>query len=106
MIVALCKLVVGMVVHDFWSILLPLHVQDGRTPLYIASWKGHGQILELLLGREADVNHQTKVKPLMLVCVHVCVCSFTRSDFFNVKNTCITMTSTSYYQQLSVYTFL
>ena len=39
----------------------PLHVQDGETALYIASSKGHDQIVELLLRREADVNHQTKV---------------------------------------------
>ena len=68
----------------------PLHVQDGQTALYIASSKGHDQIVELLLRREADVNHQTKVRLLMLVCVHVCApslvhsilyCLFMRSDF-------------------------
>ena len=53
----------------------PLHVQDGETAFYIASRFGHDQIVELLLGREADVNIQTKVRPLMLVCV--CVCSST-----------------------------
>ena len=47
----------------------PLHVQGGQTALHIACFNGHDQIAELLLGREADVNHQTKVKLLMLVCV-------------------------------------
>ena len=47
----------------------PLHVQDGQTALYIGCKQGHDQIVELLLRREADVNHQTKVRPLMLVCV-------------------------------------
>ena len=47
----------------------PLHVQDGQTPLYIGSCEGHDQIVELLLSREANVNHQTKVRPLMLVYV-------------------------------------
>ena len=61
----------------------PLHVQDGQTALYIASDNGHDHIVELLLRREANVNHQTKVRPPMLVCV----CSSMRSViFFNVKN--------------------
>ena len=47
----------------------PYHVQNGQTALYIASWKGHDQIVELLLKKEVDVNHQMKVRPLMLVCV-------------------------------------
>ena len=47
----------------------PYHVQTGQTELYIASWKGHDQIVELLLKKEVDVNHQKKVRPLMLVCV-------------------------------------
>ena len=49
----------------------PLHVQDGRTALYIASWKGHDRIVELLLKREADVNHQKEVRLLLLVCVFI-----------------------------------
>jgi len=49
----------------------PLHVQTGLTGLFLASWKGHVQIVELLLRREADVNHQIKVRLLMLVCVCV-----------------------------------
>ena len=49
----------------------PLHVQNGKTALYIASLNGHDQIVELLLRREADVNHQTKVRLLMLVCCTV-----------------------------------
>ena len=84
------KLVGGVVVHDFWSILLPLSciVQTAQTALYIASRKGHDQIVELLLRREVNVNHQTKVRSPMLVCV----CSSMRSViFFNVKTTCITM---------------
>ena len=50
------------------SILLPLHVQTGLTALLLASCFGHDQIVELLLRREADVNHQTKVRLLILVC--------------------------------------
>ena len=47
----------------------PYHVQDGQTALYIACKEGHDQIVELILKKEADVNHQTKVRLLMLVCV-------------------------------------
>ena len=39
----------------------PLHVQDGQTALYIASNNGHGEIVKLLLKREADMDHETKV---------------------------------------------
>ena len=36
--------------------LLLIHVQDGATPLYIACWKGHGAVVELLLQQHADVS--------------------------------------------------
>ena len=45
----------------------PLHVQDGQTALYIACKEGNDQIVELLLKKEADINHQTKVRLLILV---------------------------------------
>ena len=45
-----------------WSTVTELCVQDGLTAVYVASYKGHDQILELLLRRKADVNLQTKVR--------------------------------------------
>ena len=63
--------------------LFLIHVQTGQTALYIASWKGHDQIAELLLNKEADVNHQTKVRLLVLACVFL-----HEERFFNIKNTC------------------
>ena len=54
----------GRAVHDSGVSCSPLHVQDGKTALFIASCFGHDKIVELLLGREADVNHQTKVSLL------------------------------------------
>ena len=39
-----------------------LCVQNAMTAVYVASYKGHDQILELLLRRKADVNLQTKVR--------------------------------------------
>ena len=48
----------------------PLHVQNGQTALYIAGWKGHDEIVELLLKKEADVNHHQKVRPLVCVFLH------------------------------------
>ena len=45
----------------------PLYVQDGQTALYIAAKEGHTQVAEVLLSREANVNHQTKVKLILLV---------------------------------------
>ena len=38
-----------------------IHVQDGRTALYIASWKGHGAVVQLLLQLNADINISKKV---------------------------------------------
>ena len=45
-----------------WSTVTDLCVQDGLTAVYVASYKGHGQIFELLLRRKADVNLQTEVR--------------------------------------------
>ena len=62
----------------FFMTCLPLYVQDSQTPLFIASRKGHDQIVELLLRRKADVNHQTKVRLFMssmcilLYCTGLC----------------------------------
>ena len=58
-------------------------LQNGQTALYIASWKGHDQIVELLLKRETNVNHQIKVRLLLLVCGFL----HEKWVLFNVKNT-------------------
>ena len=39
-----------------------MHVQDGQTALFLASRNGHAQVAKLLLRREADVSHHTKVR--------------------------------------------
>ena len=59
----------------------PSHVQDGQTALYIACKNGHDQIVELLLRREANVNHQIEVRLLVLVCV----CSSMRSVILSMS---------------------
>jgi len=55
-------------IQYFWSHLLYIHVQDGRTALYVASKNGHDCIVEELLKRQVDLNHQTKVR-ILLLCV-------------------------------------
>ena len=43
----------GCLYHD--NVVL-IHVQTGTTPLYIASLKGHGAVVKLLLEQHADVS--------------------------------------------------
>ena len=53
------------------------------TPLTLACWKGHEEVVSLLIERNSNVNHQTKTgcTPLMeatrlvSVCVCACVCT-------------------------------
>ena len=45
----------------------PFRTGSNEIVCNITSRKGHDQIVELLLRKEADVNHQTKVRPLLLV---------------------------------------
>jgi len=64
-----CKVVGGMISMRFGTcgpIFLYIHVQDGQTVLYVASWNGHDRIVEELLKRQVDLNHQTKVRSLLL----------------------------------------
>ena len=47
---------------------LHVNVQDGQTALYIASWKGHGPVVEILLQTEhTDISICKKVFPYMLI---------------------------------------
>jgi len=62
-----CKVVGGMISMRFSGpIFLYIHVQDGRTALYVASKNGHDRIIEELLKRQVDLNHQRKVRSLLL----------------------------------------
>ena len=47
-----------------------LHVQDGQTPLYIASRKGHGTVLKLLLKHNADISI---CKTIGIIIIPLCV---------------------------------
>ena len=60
--------------NQYFLVLSYLHVQDGQTALYWASRNGHDRIVEELLNRKADVNHQTKVTSLMLWAFSSSIC--------------------------------
>ena len=38
-----------------------LYLQNGESPLILASYGGHLEIVKLLLDKGAEVNHQNKV---------------------------------------------
>src|SRR5207247_6422498 len=40
--------------------LLRAQDKDGFSPLHLAAWKGHKEVVELLLGRKAEVNLKSK----------------------------------------------
>ena len=64
-----CKMVGGIIFIWFSTsgpILFPFTCTGWPdSVIYIASWKGHDLIVEELLSRGADMNHQTKVSILM-----------------------------------------
>ena len=47
-------------IGHYYPSLLPL-TQDGATPLYAASGKGHSDIVDILIRNGADVNLATNV---------------------------------------------
>ena len=49
-----------------YTLFLHHSLQDGTTPLIAASWKGHKDIVEVLLNHEAEVDLPNKVS----VCVN------------------------------------
>lgn len=59
---------------------LPLSIQDGSTPLIVASLKGHVDIVHVLLEAHVHVNQQTKV--LHMFKDHFACCSFLSSQLF------------------------
>ena len=52
-----------------------IHVllQDGRSALHVASYKGHVKVVEVLIYAGADINLGKTVR----LCVHICVFSDT-----------------------------
>ena len=62
-----------------------LYLQDGKSPLMVASSGGHFEIAKLLLNKGAEVNHQDKVSYSSIVVIMyfasmylmaTCTCTF------------------------------
>ena len=49
-------------------------VQDGFSPLYVASQEGHTDVVDLLLKAGADVHQMSKVHVLPLYMPPTCTC--------------------------------
>ena len=43
------------------SISVGLCLQDGASPLYVASWEGHTDVVDILIKAGADIHQATKV---------------------------------------------
>ena len=51
--------------HKCYALDMHLSLQDGDTPLMVASRWGHDRCVQLLLDRGAQVNHQDKVSAFL-----------------------------------------
>ena len=45
--------------------------QDGHTPLHIAAFHGHTEIVSLLIGNGADINSKDRVSILVYIYVTI-----------------------------------
>ena len=72
--------VVLLIIHNAFVIL---HLQEGRTALMIACWKGHLPIVMEMIrtGAKTDIQDQ--------VCVCVCVCTYPQNDDSQSMCTCV-----------------
>ena len=48
-------------------VMFLFYLQEGVTPLHAACLEGHLLVVECLIAEKADVNHQTKVHPILLI---------------------------------------
>ena len=48
-------------------------VKDGKTPLYIACYKGHDKVVQVLLDHGVEVDVPDKVSDIS--CIHVKLCN-------------------------------
>ena len=53
-----------------------LYLQNGESPLILASSEGHFEIVKLLLDKGAEVNHQDKVSYSSIVVIMYFACMY------------------------------
>ena len=77
-----------MTIHSYLHVTIPL-TQDGATPLYMASQKGHSDVVNILISNGADVNIAKEVMHSAVVITFIVTCYLAKhSHLRKIYHTC------------------
>ena len=93
----------GTMIFIEW--LLYLLLQNGFTPLHLATQEGHTDMVSLLLEQKGDVNFKAKVELIVLTWLiyptYRIKCEFIRSDLYNTLLLFVFLFKSSVWKYLS-----